>query len=81
MRPAGICFMRLTLLSCCPLLLTCCSVFDGTQQEGKCHVMWPGWGLGTFSEMRLIASVHRPPVNSHGDRYNRASRAGTFVLH
>jgi len=60
MRPAGICFMRLTLLSYCSLLLTCCSVFDGTQQEGKCHEMWLGRGPGTFSEMRLIAPAHCP---------------------
>jgi len=57
MRPAGICFMRLTLLS---LLLTCCSVFDGTQQEGKCYEMCLGRGPGTFSEMRLIVSAHCP---------------------
>ena len=60
MRPAGICFMRLTLLSCCSLLLTCCSVFNGTQQEEKCHEMWLGWGQGIFSEMRLIVSVDCP---------------------
>ena len=52
--------MRLTLLSCCSLLLTCCSVFNGTQQEGKRHEMWLGQGPGTFSEMRLVASAYCP---------------------
>ena len=42
MRLAGICFMRLTLLSCC-------SVFNGMQQEGNRHEMWLGRDPGTFS--------------------------------
>jgi len=58
MRLVGICFIRLTLMSCCSLLLTCCSVFDGKQQEGKCHEMWAGPYPGIFLEMRLIVSAH-----------------------
>ena len=49
MRPAGTCFMRLTLLSCCSLLLTCLLA--------ACHGVGPGarFGFGCLISLLMPA--------------------------